>query len=154
VLRNLNWVRLYLKVLLPIELVGVNGIKTTTIFLDNKQSLIKWNFKWIQVPKPIASSMKICTSFKNWLRVERIQTAINFIANTQCSWKLLTDNEILNITEANETKFYKAIRNRANNRIYHEDYSVETNQVKWRNIIGAFYNSGELKNISVIEQSS
>jgi hypothetical protein len=57
VLKAINWVRLYLKLLLPCKLVGKNVIIETNTFLYNQPSMIEWNFDFISVNKPNNKSL-------------------------------------------------------------------------------------------------
>ena len=64
VLKAINWVRLYLKILLPYELVGKESTNETHSFLHNEQSLITWKYKFPTISKPNKSSVDIWTKFK------------------------------------------------------------------------------------------
>ena len=84
--------RLYKKIYLPIELVGIRGDKQTEAFNDiGAMSRIDWKFEFPAVAKLRDKKVEIWNIFKTWLKQRRIYTPYNF--EQHCNWKLKLSND-------------------------------------------------------------
>ena len=101
---QINKVRLYKKVYLPFELVGVDSGKPTNAYYNlSKESAIQWSFMMERENTKITNrEYKIWQEFVQQLRQREIVIIMDFGDYTTLLQKINSDNTILLIDQGNK----------------------------------------------------
>ena len=84
----INHIRMYKKMYLPCELIGLCGNKKTREFREGLEtSSIRQKVKFVQVPRPSAKSLKIWQDFIEWLSKQSIRTVNDFDDQIECRYQ-------------------------------------------------------------------
>ena len=93
---KINQVRLWKRVILRCEVLGLYRTKTTDCGeRDEDQSILKWNFKMPKVYKPNRSYIRKWRNFVSWLRNQEMSTKIDFMKYSESKWQVSRNRRML-----------------------------------------------------------
>jgi len=118
---TINHVRLYKKMILPCELVGMNGGKRTKEMKEwNTRSCIQWKINFPTIPKPSKKSIQIWKDFTEWLRTKHIMTIYDFSNKATFKYCIRLDSNMIKEVDGETTRYFEKKTNQRGQRIYQE----------------------------------
>jgi len=130
--------------LLPVELVGMNGSKRTYEWSQcyNKSS-IKWKIKFPNITRPSKKSIEIWKEFIVWLSDQRIQTIFDFHEFAAFKYKISNDRKTIKAEGNDESIIYQRIENHRKESMYKKSNEPTINEEEYNNAIVEIKASGE-----------
>jgi len=144
ILAPINHVRLHKRMVLPCELVGFNGERTTKEMREHySQSCVKWTMEFEKVPKPSKKSYQIWEEFIKWLKEQKIQTIVDFEPWIQTNLQISPDREYIRDASKEVVKYYKRGEIMYGHQVYKEiDDEVS---IEWKKMIAELKENGRLE---------
>ena len=136
--------RLFKKVILPCELVGLLGNKKTKFFYRViEESSMRWNIDFPIVPKPSKKSISIWEDFLDWLLGKQGATICDF--NDKCKSKIQasSDDNYVKVMKEEEIMHYKKTDQACGRDKYEKLNSCEAGG--WRDMIGSIEPNGGIQ---------
>ena len=127
----INHVRLYKKMILPFEVVGFRGEQQTKEFRNaSDKSSVIWNVSFEEVPKPHKRLLEIWMKFLQWLKMQQINTIIDFKKKMSTKYQVSNDLNYVKIIHEDEERFYEKGIERYGQQIYKQREAIS--DISWR----------------------
>ena len=150
IIAPINQVRLFKKMFLPCELVGLKGnVKTHQFTSLEATSSLKWNINFLKMPKPSKKSFQIWSDFIEWMFQQSIVTGNDFDYLLEWEYQISNDAQFLR-NNAPITKYYE--KEEIYGRIMYkevENLSFEE-PMRWKNAIATKHDNGRVEIHDVI----
>ena len=109
----LNQVRLFKKMNLPCELVGLLGNKETEACRNEEAcSMFEWSIAHLKVPRSSRKSFDCWSKFVNWLKQQRIFTVCDFEESAKSRFSISINKQYAKENKEGQIKFYEKIKDR------------------------------------------
>jgi len=140
----INHVRIFKQMLLPCELVGLNGNKRTFEFRNSlERSCIRWKIKFPTITKPSKKSVEIWKQFIEWLEKQVINTNYDFEEYADFKYKISVNSRVLKVYENNVETYYIRNENQGRDVIYSKT-NEDPEETEFNNIIAEKRPSGKI----------
>ena len=144
ILAPINQVRIHKRMMIPCELVGFSGDKSTKEMREKEaRSSVIWKFKFDVVPKPSNRSYGTWEQCVKWLKEQRIIAIVDFEPWVQTTHETSSDKEHLKEKKENEETCYKKGEIRHSHQTYEKCESVI--DVEWKKTIAEIKENGVLE---------
>jgi len=103
IIQLINHVRLYKRIILPCELVGLKGREETKSYKNElERSCLMWKVPFLILPKPSEKSIGLWLEFIQWLKSKEIMTICDF--TSMCTSKVQISGDLQFLKEIMEDK--------------------------------------------------
>ena len=143
VVEAINHVRLFKKMILPCELVGLKGDKETKEAREvcEKSSII-WKVQFEEVRKPHKRLIEVWYGFVQWIKEQQIKTVVDFYQHCSTRYEITNDDDHVRMMVGNDFWYYKAKEVRYGRKKYERIEEISING--WRRCIGEMKPSREM----------
>ena len=139
----INHVRIYKRMILPCELTGFYGDKVTKEAREifETSSLI-WNIDFENVRKPHKKLIEIWREFIEWIKLQRIETVIDFDGFVSTKYEISPDQKWVKESMDNNVKYYELGERRYGRNCYNQVEEIDNRS--WRKCIAEMSPSKQL----------
>jgi len=154
ILAIINHVRIYQKMLIPCELVGMQGNQQTREMTNsNTTSCIRWNFKFPKMPRPSKKSIQIWKQYTEWLKTKQISTMYDFEHAVTFRYSITDDLNTIKENNEEQIQYYQKVTEGNNNNRYKQVQYQPNEQEQFHNIIAEMKPSGRTIISDIIRRS-
>ena len=134
IIAPINQVRIFKRMYLPCELIGLNGNRLTKEARDeDAKSVIEWKIKFDDVPRPSKKSFHHWKSFVEWISKMEIITIVDFEPMIKTKYEISTNRQYFREHRNENIIYYEKDVVRYNQQVYREiDNTIET---EWNKVI-------------------
>jgi len=133
-LASMNQVRIFKKMYLPCELVGLKGdCLTKEARFNEEKSSIRWMINFEEVPKPTTKSFSTWKNFVEWMVTQNIITIVDFEAKIKTRYEMANNGQYFREYQNEEWTYFERDECRYNQYTY--KVIQEASGKPWKKVI-------------------